>query len=172
MFIISLSPIASQEEEIVSIKTFISKDGVHPDGTFLIAYQLDIMLGWHINSPGREDDFLIPSELIVEESDDIKILKLYYPEPKSEKFDYSVDVIQIYENEVILGALVKVNPEIAIGEHIIKARLFYQPCNDQTCQLPQSQDIEIPFRVVPLYQKIKEINKDIFSKMKFKKNIS
>ncbi len=81
--------IEAKEEVTVTVKTFISHDGIHPGGSFKVAFLLNIIPGWHIYGPKLDDEFLIPSELIIDESDNIKVLKLYYPEPGSGRFDYS-----------------------------------------------------------------------------------
>ncbi len=110
--------IEAQEEEIVTVKTFLSQDGAHPGNKLQVAFLINILPGWHIYATELTDEFLIPSELIIEENDDIKVLKLYYPESASGKFDYSDVILQIYEGEVIFGALIKVSDGIAQKQHI------------------------------------------------------
>lgn len=167
--LISLPLIEAREDEIVSVKTFISQDGVHPGGSFKVAFLLNIIPGWHINASGVTDEFLIPSELIIEENDDIKVLRLFYPEPESEKFSYSDIELPVYAGEVILGALIKVSDDIVRRKHILKAGFLYQPCNDRLCMPPKTLNLEIPFNVVSLSRKTKEINKKIFLKIDLEK---
>ena len=161
--------IEAREDEIITIKTFISQDRIHPGKQFQVAFLINIIPGWHIYAPKLSDEFLIPSELIIEENDDIQVLKLYYPEPRSGKFDYSDTELQIYEGEVILGALFKVSDGIDQKAHILKAQLLYQACDDRSCLPPKILNLEIPFKVVPLSQKVNEINLKIFSKINFEK---
>jgi DsbC/DsbD-like thiol-disulfide interchange protein len=159
----------AKEEEVVTVKTFISHDGIHQGKSFKVALLLNITPGWHIYGPELLDEFLIPSELIIDEDDKIKVLKLYYSEPGSGKFEYSEVELQVYEGEVLLGALIKVSDDIALKKHSLKASLFYQPCDDRTCMAPRTLELEIPFKVVSPSKKIKEINTKIFSKIDFKK---
>jgi thiol:disulfide interchange protein DsbD len=109
-------------------------------------------------------------ELIIDEDDKIKVLKLYYPEPSSGRFDYSEVDLQLYEGEILLGALLKVSNDIALKKHLLKASLLYQPCDDRTCMAPRTLKLEIPFKVVSLSKKVKEINEKIFSKIDLEKN--
>jgi len=161
--------IEAKEEETVMVKTFISHDGIHPGESFKVAFLLNIIPGWHIYGPKLDDEYLIPSELIIDEGDNMKVLKLYYPEPGSGRFDYSEAELPVYEGEIFLGALIKVGDEIALKKYFLKASLLYQPCDDLTCMAPRTLKLEIPFKVVSLSKKTKEINKEIFSKIDFKK---
>lgn len=159
----------AKEEETVTVKTFVSHDGIHPGGSFKVAFLLNIIPGWHIYGPKLDDEFLIPSELIIDEGDTMKVLKLSYPEPGPRRFDYSEAELPVYEGEILLGALIKVGDEIALKKYFLKASLLYQPCNDLTCMAPRTLNLEIPFKVVSLSKKTKEINKKIFSKIDFEK---
>jgi thiol:disulfide interchange protein DsbD len=168
-FLFASSLIEAQEEDVLTAKTFISHDGIHPGESFKVAFLLSITPGWHINGTKLDDEFLIPSELIIDEGDKTKVLKLYYPEPGSGRFDYSEAELPVYEGEIILGALIMVSDEITQKKHILKASFLYQPCDDRTCMAPKTLKLEIPFKVVPLSKKTKEINKKIFSKIDFEK---
>jgi len=159
----------AKEEEIVTVKTFVSHDGIHPGKSFKVAFLLNITPGWHVYGPELLDEYLIPSELIIDEDDKIKALKLFYPEPGSGRFVYSEVELQVYEGEVLLGALIKVSDDISLKRHSLKASLLYQPCDDRTCLAPKTIKLEIPFRVVSLSNKVKEINENIFSKIDFEK---
>jgi DsbC/DsbD-like thiol-disulfide interchange protein len=159
----------AKEEEVVTAKTFISHDGIYPGKSFKVALLLNITPGWHIYGPELLDEFLIPSALIIDEDDKIKVLKLYYPEPDSGRFEYSEVELQVYEGEVLLGALIKISDDIAINKHLLKASLLYQPCDDRTCLAPKTIKLEIPFKVVSPSKKTKEINTKIFSKIDFKR---
>ena len=61
--------IEAKEEETVTVKTFISHDGIHPGESLKVAFLLNIIPGWHIYGPKLDDEFLIPSELIIDEVD-------------------------------------------------------------------------------------------------------
>ena len=166
-FLGSFPSVESREDEIITIKTFISQDGIHPGTKFQAAFLINIIPGWHIYAPQLSDEFLIPSELTVDENDDVQVLKYYYPEPKSEKFEYSDTELQIYDGEVIFGALFKVSDSISPKGHILKAQLLYQACDDRSCLPPNTLYLEIPFNVVPPSQKVNQINRQIFSKIDF-----
>lgn len=171
LFILSgYTIISAGQSEIVEIETFISKNGVHPGETFKVAVLVKISPGWHIHAHELLDQFLIPTELIFEEDEKIKVTKTYYPEPKLEKFEYSESELEIYDGEVTLGALIKASSELPLGQHHLKGELSFQSCDNRSCLSPKKIEFKIPFEVVPLSKKTKDINQHIFSKLDLKKD--
>lgn len=158
-----------QEEEIVKIKTFISKSGIHPEETFKVALVATINPGWHIHSHELADEFLIPTEMTIEGKEKVEVVKYSYPEPRLEKFEYSESALKIYDGEVILGTLVKTDADIKLGSYKLKGTFSFQACDSRSCLPPKKIEFEISFEVVPASQKTEEINQSIFSKLDFEK---
>jgi len=162
--------ISTEQEEVINVKTFLSKDGIHPGKTVKVAFFIEIHPDWHINAHELTDEFLIPSDLTFEENENLEVLKYYYPEPKLGKFDYSDSELQIYEDEAIFGALIKVSDKLALGQHKLKAKLRYQACNHRSCLPPKTLNFELELGVVSPCQETKDIHQDIFSKLDFEKD--
>lgn len=160
----------AEENDIVKIKTFLSKNGVHPGETFKVALLAQIRPQWHIQAHELLDQFLIPTELILEEKEKIEVKEYSYPEPKLAKFEYSEAELKIYESEIIMGALIKTDPQLGLGQHKLKGELSYQACDDKSCLPPGKIEFEISFQVVPLSRETKAVHQDIFSKLDFKKD--
>ncbi len=154
--------------EVISVKTFLSQDGMHPGGTIDVGFLLDILPGWHINGPELADQFLIACTLLIEEEDGVEVSELYYPTPETRVYSFSETELQIYEGKVVLGARVKVGDSIRQGEKILKASFLYQACNDVSCMAPETLEFEIPVQVVPASKEIKQINPEIFAQIKFR----
>jgi DsbC/DsbD-like thiol-disulfide interchange protein len=159
----------NQEEGVVTVKTFVSQDGVHPGGTIAVAFLLDILPGWHIHGAELADQFLVATTLMIEENDEVQVLDTYYPEAKSQLYSYSEIELQVYEGKAVLGSLLKISQDASAGNKTLKASLLYQACDEQSCMAPQTLDLVIPFRVVPASVAVEEVNRDIFAKIKFKK---
>jgi hypothetical protein len=164
----SLSPGVPQEHDVLTVKTLLSQDGVYPGGSIKVAFLLDILPGWHINGNELADPYLIASELFIEETEELKVLEIFYPEPHTGQFGYSQAEVKFYEGEVVLGVLIQISKKSSVEEHVLEASLLYQPCDFQSCMSPQTLDLKVKFPVVPTSQKIQELNTEIFSKIKFK----
>ena len=156
------------EGEIVTAKTYISQDGVHPGGTFDVAFLLDILPGWHINGPQLADQFLISCTLLIDEEGPVEVLELYYPEPETRAYSFSEVELQIYEGKVVLGARIQVEKSIPQGKDVLKASFLYQACDEMSCMAPETLEFAIPFQVVPASKQVNPVNEEIFSQIKFR----
>jgi DsbC/DsbD-like thiol-disulfide interchange protein len=156
------------EGEILDVETFVSYDGVHPEGVIEVAFLLDILPGWHINGPELADPFLIPCTLLVEEEKNVEVAEIYYPVPETRSYTFSEVELQVYEGKVVLGVRIKVSDAIPLGKNLLKASFLYQACDDISCMAPETIELEIPFKVVPASVEIKKINQDIFSQIEFR----
>lgn len=170
ILLLGFTNVSKGQSDIVEIKTFLSKDGVHPGETFKVAVLVKINPGWHIHANELSDQFLIPTELLFEENEQIEVTQFHYPEPKLEKYEYSESELEVYDGEIILGALVKTSSELKPGKYKLKGELDYQACDNRSCLSPKKIEFEIAFESVPLSKKIEFINKNIFSKLNFKKD--
>ncbi len=160
---------SAQDDDVVGVETYISKKGIHAGDTFKVALLVQISPGWHIHAHELLDDFLIPTDFAIEEEEKISISKYYYPDPISEKFDYSDNELQIYDGDTLIGALVKTEKDLSPGTHKMKALFQYQACDDSSCAAPKTIELEILFTVVESGEQTEDIHKDIFSKIEFEK---
>jgi DsbC/DsbD-like thiol-disulfide interchange protein len=159
----------AQEEELVQVVPFLSKSGVHAGEEFGVALQIKIRPGWHINGPELVDEFLLPTTLSFEENKDFEISECVYPKPESGRFEYSQSVLAIYEGDVFFGALVKAAKNLRRGPQKLIGKLSFQACDARVCSSPSEVSFEVSLEVVPDSKETKDVNQDIFSKLKFKK---
>jgi DsbC/DsbD-like thiol-disulfide interchange protein len=170
ILLLGFTNVSKGQSDIVEIKTFISKNGVHPGKTFKVAVFVKINPGWHIHANELADQFLIPTELLFEENEKTEVTQFYYPEPKLEKYEYSESELEVYDGEIIIGALVKTSSALKPGKYKLKGELDYQACDNRSCLSPKKIEFEIAFESVPLSKNIEFINTKIFSKLNFKKD--
>jgi len=156
------------EGEVLDVKTYVSHDGVYQGGIIDVAFLLDIIPGWHINGPELADPFLIACALMIDEDDTIEVLEICYPVPETRAYSFSEVELQVYEGKVVLGARIKVDETIILGKNMLTASFLYQACDEMSCMAPETLEFEIPFQVVPASKKIKQINQEIFSQIKFR----
>lgn len=167
LFLVGFSSDGS-DGEVLDVKTFLSHDGVKPGGVIDVAFLLDILPGWHINGPELADQFLIPCTLLIEEEKAVEVVDTYYPVPEKRFYSFSEVELLIYEGKVVLGVRIKIGDTMPRGKNNLKASFLYQACDDTSCMAPETLEFEIPFQVVPASAEIEQINRDIFSKIKFR----
>ncbi|NWF50345.1 MAG: thioredoxin fold domain-containing protein [Ignavibacteriaceae bacterium] len=150
-------------ENLVEIKAYSSFDNVYVDGEFKLAVKLKIKESWHINSDKPKEDFLIASIVSIDTSDNnFKVVKTYYPKAKDYKLSFSETPLSVWDGEVTIGALIKVNENIKPGNYKLIVNFDYQACNDMSCLAPNSVQDTLEINIVEKSAVVNEINQDIF----------
>ena len=152
------------ENDLVKVEVYSSFDKVQKSSEIKIAIKLNIEEGWHINSNVPNEDFLIPTEVLIE-SDNIKLENIKFPKAKDVTFSFSELPVSVFEGTVYVGAIIKISESAQLGSLKIPIRVTYQACNDATCMAPNDIDTTLILEVVDNSTPISEVNGEIFSEI-------
>jgi DsbC/DsbD-like thiol-disulfide interchange protein len=167
----SPAPACSQdkpEDQVVSVRTLLSRDGVHPGDVFKAAFIVKIRPGYHVNDNAPLDQFLVPTSLSIDDCSSLEVLELAYPAGHRGRFAYSEAELVVYEGEVVFGALLKVKDGQAPGTVKVGASLSYQACDNMSCLPPKELPFEIDVPVVAPGRDCRDLNPEVFQKITFK----
>jgi len=159
-----------QENEVVTIQAFLSQDGIHAGKTIQLALKAEIAPTWHIHAHVLSDEFLIPTNIVMEEVEGFTYAEFFYPEPELNKYDYSDVKLEVYEGEAVFGAAIQASSELSPGSFSIKGKFKFQACDHSSCLPPKGLDFEIIVNVVDPSQETKVINQEIFTQLECKKD--
>ena len=149
------------KKDLVNIKTYKSFDKIFPGGEIKLAVKAKIDSTWHINSNKPYDDYLIPTKLTLENKD-FNIEKTLYPKAHDLKLSFSEKPLSVWQDEIVIGCLVKASENLSPGNYPLIVSLDYQGCNNATCLPPTSVKDTIQIEVVNNKTAISEINQNIF----------
>ncbi len=149
----------------LNIKAYKSLDRISPDGEFKIALKINIEKPWHINSNKPYEDYLIPSEIIIDDTTNFAIQKIIYPPAHDLKLSFSNSPLSVWQGEIYIGALIKSSKNISVGNHKLIVTLNYQACNDNTCLPPSSIEDTLIIEAADNQSVMNPINEDIFSQI-------
>jgi thioredoxin:protein disulfide reductase len=142
-------------------------DAAHPGSTLRVAVLVSVPDGWHVNANKPLEEFLIPTELIVEPAGGIAAEGLVYPEPEPFRFAGSDEDMAVYGGTFPIGLVLTVGADAAPGDHSLAARLEYQACNDTQCWAPSSIELTIPVRIVEAGTALAPQRPDLFASIAF-----
>ena len=128
------------QPEILKIDSYLATNGVYAGGEFQIAVVPRLIEPWHINSATPEDEFVIATELRIQESKNYKISNIHYPSHKMKTFAFYDEALAVYEGDIVIIVTGKIANGVS-GSVNLSGNLFYQGCNDQVCLPPT----ETPF---------------------------
>lgn len=152
------------ENNLVKVNLYSSFNKVQKNSEVKVAIKLNIDEGWHINSNVPNEDYLIPTEVIIDSSK-IEVMNIQYPKAKDIEFSFSDVPVSVYDGEVYVGVILKVHESANLGILEVPIRITYQACNDATCMAPNDIDTVLTLEVVDNTTQISEINGEIFSKL-------
>jgi len=165
---LALAPaVAAQEnEQVVEVKSALSRDAVRPGETFKAAVILKVQAGYHINDNAPLDEFMFPTSVSIEDGPEFEVVEIYYPAGRRAKFSYSEAELVVYDGEAVLGVLLKAKDGLAPGARTLKAILSYQACDNTSCLPPKELAFEIAVPVAKTGGA--DIHPEIFGKLRFK----
>lgn len=158
---------AQNPASVVSARLALSTTAVRSGGTAKLAAVAQIAPGFHINDHHPSEDYLIPTELKLNPSDQISVEKLVYPKGEAVTFPFSDKPLSVYQGTLTVGALLKLAPSMPAGDITLSGKFSYQACNDHECLAPTSVPVSITIKVVKPGIPVKPANREIFSHLKF-----
>jgi thiol:disulfide interchange protein DsbD len=151
-----------QKTDQVKIKSYSSLDKFYAGSENKIAVKVTIENGWHINSNKPYEDFLIPTEITIDKSDGFDLTKTVYPKATDYTFSFSDKPLSVWEGEILVGGILKIEDKVLPGTYNLLITLDYQACNDMSCLAPTSVSDTLTIEVADRRAIVNQINQDIF----------
>jgi cytochrome c biogenesis DsbD-like protein len=151
-------------KEVVSPTAYVSLDPAGRGSTAEIAVVLKIRPGFHVNAREKSAEYLIATDLKSEVPAGFSAGEVSYPKGKLEKFTFSKDPLNVYQDTVILKMPFKVLSAAPLGATKIPLKLRYQACSTELCLPPATLNIEAAVNVVAAASGSKPAHPEIFKK--------
>jgi thioredoxin:protein disulfide reductase len=100
--------------------------------------------GYHINSNPPTYPYLKATELEMDDTGDISLNSVFYPQPLVKTFAFADKPLHVYEGETPLRVSLQAAKNAQKGQRSIPARVRIQACDEQVCYAPGSLDVAIP----------------------------
>ncbi len=134
--------------EIVTVNARVKSDSVRAGQTIELILEVKIAVGWHINAHKPLEEFLIPTNLELDSTANVEVVKVNYPTPDEINFAFSEKPVLVYDDDVIISATLKLPEKLSAGQPVLKGKLTFQGCNDQTCLAPDAKTFSVTYSIV------------------------
>jgi DsbC/DsbD-like thiol-disulfide interchange protein len=158
---------AQKNNPVVEAHAVIATDAAHADSPLELAVLAQVAAGYHINEHKPSLDYLIPTELKVDPSEQFAVKNVVYPKGTLKKFAFSDVPLSVYEGTVVVGARLQAGKAMPTGTYTLKGKFAYQACNDHACLPPTSVPLTVTIRIVPRNVPLKSVESDVFQRLKF-----
>ncbi|MEJ7594906.1 MAG: DUF255 domain-containing protein [Planctomycetaceae bacterium] len=135
------SPFKQGQESPVKVKIYPYFDKLERGGKCLMAIELTIADGWHINANPSNPDFTIPTEVKITSKQKIKMTKVKYPKHELLEVEGQNDPSHVYGEKVIIYALLEIADDETADEAELEVEVKVQACNSKTCEPPETKKL-------------------------------
>ena len=151
----------------VTATGYVSLSNVPQGGTAQLAIELKIAEPWHVNANPASEDFLVPTEVAFELPTGVTVRGTVYPPGIEKKLEFAEAPLRLYEGVVIVGAVIDVATDMALGLSTIQATVTYQACDNEKCLLPQTLEVPVPIAISSPHAPVDLANPDVFDRIDF-----
>lgn len=158
------NPADVAKHDKLSTQGFLSVDQLPAGGQCLVAIEVQIRDGWHLNANPPQPDYIIPVELSLKSPEGFEVSDIKYPKGDDFKIEGIDEPLSVYEGKVYIVAAIKV-PANASGTADLTLKLKYQACNDINCVRPMTIDVSGKLPVAKAGTQPKPQNASLFQKL-------
>ena len=102
-----------------------------------------ISSGVRVMSNPASSEFLVPLEILLEDSDGLVFGPPTYPDAEFYLLEGEDEPLLTYVGTFEVVVPLAVDEDATPGEHTVPAELRYQACNSRMCLFPESMEIEL-----------------------------
>ncbi len=135
------SPFRQGQESPVKVKIYPYFDKLERGGKCLMAIELTIADGWHINANPSNPDFTIPTEVKITSKQKIKMTKVKYPKHELLEVEGQDEPSHVYGERVIIYALLEIAADETAEVAELEVEVKVQACNSKTCEPPETKKL-------------------------------
>jgi hypothetical protein len=119
---------------------------LRPGESTNVAISVVVAPGYHIQSNPASNEFLIPLELQMDDTDDVRFGTPDYPAHESYRLAGTEEDLMTYDGTVTIAVPVTLSSSALSGERYVKGNLRYQACDSRRCLFPAS--VPVAFKIV------------------------
>ncbi|MDZ7374890.1 MAG: thioredoxin family protein [candidate division KSB1 bacterium] len=149
----------------VEVTLFPSLNALQPGASMQLAARIEIERGWHINAHQPAEDFLIPTELVLDVPPGCSVGEVKFPAPVAKTFAFWPRPLQVYEGVLLAYSELRLSDGFGGDSLRIRGFLRFQACNDSTCSPPAEVPVSLTIPVVPRHEPVFPVNDSLFAQL-------
>jgi thiol:disulfide interchange protein DsbD len=159
--LLSAQPTGSAGKVATEIR--LSQNVVPAGDTVAAAVVMNIDEGWHVNAHDPTLDYLIGTELNINDQTGLTVSEIQYPKSERFSFAFAGEPLDVYHGSAPIFVTLKASSKLEPGTYTLDGSLRVQACDDKSCLPPSTIDISIPVDVAAANTGFQSINQELFS---------
>jgi thiol:disulfide interchange protein DsbD len=161
---------AQGSSDVVDVETRLSHELVPAGANFRAAVMIHIAEGWHVNAHRPTLDYLIGTDISVQENHGVTLRNTDYPESHKLNFGFADEAIAVYEGKVPVITTFFIPDSLKSGSYSVSGALRVQACKGQVCLSPATINFNIPVQVVSQSGEAVTSNEEFFNEFSSNKD--
>lgn len=157
---------ASKRPLTVKIYPFYNK--LPANGQCLVAIELNVAKGWHINANPANPDWMKATVVTLKTKHRIKLVKTKYPKHHVLPVPGSPDPYHVYDGKAMVYGLLEIKDVTPDEKVELEFHVNFQGCNSDQCLPPDSIVMKGKLPVAAEGETLKKVNAEKFPKPKKK----
>jgi hypothetical protein len=112
-----------------------------------VVVKINTQSGYHINANPASFEYLKATELDLQDTPELTVDYIHYPNPQVKKFSFSEQALRVYEGETQVKVMLNAEKAAPKGPRAMPAKLNVQACDDKVCYPPGSIDVSLPVTI-------------------------
>ena len=133
---ISPEPIPEERSKLLTVKVYPLYDKLVRGEKCLVALELTVQDGWHINANPSHPDFTIPTEVTLKTRQKIRLTKIRYPRHRLHRMQSESEPYHVYDGTVMVYLVLEPDAAEQAEKAELEFHIRYQACNDEQCIQP------------------------------------
>lgn len=148
----------------LKVKVYPMYSKLPRNGKCLVAIELQVKLGWHINANPSNPDFLVPTSVKLKTDQKVKLTKIKYPKHHELKVDGSDEPYHVYDGKTIIYGLLETEEVAETDFAELEFHVAFQGCNSTQCLPPDSVVMKGKLPIAANGEELQKIHEDKFPK--------
>ena len=161
--VLQVDPVEAHQHDKLQARGYLSVERLPSTGECLVAVELNIREGWHVNANPPRPDFVIPTRLSLKAPQECELTEITYPTGKSFELAGIDEPLSVYEGRVFIIAKLKL---AKVSESTnLTLQLRYQACDHKNCLRPMQITLSGAVPVAARGEPVRPANRELFEKL-------
>jgi len=161
--VLSAEPAAGRADKLVKVKVFPLYNKLVRGERCLVALELTIKDGWHINANPQKPKFTIPTEVKLKSKHKVTLKNVKFPKHKLHQMRGETEPYHVYDGKVYVYLLLIPDAAETAKQAQLEFQVKYQACNDEQCIRPQTEVIRGSISLANPDEELKLVHADKFT---------
>ncbi|CAO0821307.1 Thiol:disulfide interchange protein DsbD N-terminal domain-containing protein [Desulfarculales bacterium] len=154
--------LAAGEPPTITVQVVHSLTAYTQDASYPLVLRFAIRPGFHINAQRPSEPDIYSTGLTWEQNQSFVFNPAIFPSPHAYKPSFAAGPMEVYDGQLGLRVNFKVAANATPGPHVVKAKLEFQACDEQSCLMPETLEIPVTIIVAPAGKPGKPLNIEVF----------